>query len=208
MKIIAATNNNGKIKEIKAILGELGFEVVSQKEAGINIEVEETGKTFKENALLKAMAAYKISHTPAIADDSGLCVDFLNGAPGVYSARYAGENADTTENEEARKIVQHADRIKKLLHEMDGVEESKRTAHFTTAAVLVINEDEYYCSEGSVYGKILTSPAGNGGFGYDPVFYCDELKKTFAEALPEEKNKVSHRFRAISKLKEILKTNL
>ena len=91
---------------------------------------------------------------------------------------------------------------------MDGVEESKRTAHFTTAAVLVINEDEYYCSEGSVYGKILTSPAGNGGFGYDPVFYCDELKKTFAEALPEEKNKVSHRFRAISKLKEILKTNL
>ena len=196
MKIIAATNNNGKIKEIKAILGELGFEVVSQKEAGINIEVEETGKTFKENALLKAMAAYKISHTPAITDHSGLCVDFLNGAPGVYSARYAGENAGD------------AYRIKKLLHEMDGVEESKRTADFTAAAVLVINEDEYYCSEGSVYGKILTSPAGNGGFGYDPVFYCDELKKTFAEALPEEKNKVSHRFRAISKLKEILKTNL
>lgn len=196
MKIIAATNNNGKIKEIKAILGELGFEVVSQKEVGINIEVEETGKTFKENALLKAMAAYKISHTPAIADDSGLCVDFLNGAPGVYSARYAGENASD------------ADRIKKLLHEMNGVEECKRTAHFTTAAVLVINENEYYCSEGSVYGKILTSTAGNGGFGYDPVFYCDELKKTFAEAVPEEKNKVSHRFRAISKLKEILKTNL
>lgn len=196
MKLIAATNNDGKVKEIKSILGKLGFDVVSQKEAGIDIEVEETGKTFKENALLKAIAVYNLTKTPAIADDSGLCVDFLNGAPGIYSARYAGENATD------------AQRIEKLLKELEGVEDEKRTAHFTSAAALVLSEDENYCAEGNVFGKILKAPDGNGGFGYDPIFYCDELKKTFGNALPDEKNKISHRFRALTKLKTILQEKL
>lgn len=196
MKLIAATNNLGKIKEIKSILGELGFEVISQKEAGIEIEVEENGATFKENALLKAMAVYNITHTPVIADDSGLCVDYLNGAPGIYSARYAGENATDS------------NRIEKLLTQLSDVEYEKRDAHFTSAVAFVMNESEYYCTEGNVFGKILTAPEGDGGFGYDPIFYCTELEKTFGNASPEEKNRISHRFRALMQMKEVLKEKL
>lgn len=194
MKIIAATNNIGKVREIKSILGELGIEVISQKEAGINLEVEENGKTFSENALIKARAINKITNLPVVADDSGLCVDALNGAPGIYSARYAGENA-TDE-----------DRINKLLNELKG--SCDRSAHFTSAAAFVIDEKTEYVAEGLVFGEILDKPCGNGGFGYDPVFYSPELSKSFGEATPEEKNKISHRYRAFTKLKEILKENL
>lgn len=194
MKIIAATNNQGKVREIKAILGELGIEVISQKEAGITIDVEETGTTFLENAFLKAKAVYELTKIPAIADDSGLCVDFLGGAPGVYSARYAGEDATDSV------------RIEKLLGEMKNADD--RSAHFTSAVALVINEDEQYSAEGVVRGSILDSPDGNGGFGYDPVFYCDELKKSFGTATPEEKNKVSHRYRALIGLKKVLEEKL
>lgn len=190
MKVIAATNNQGKVREIKAILGQLGIEVISQKEAGINIDVEETGTTFLENAFLKAKAVYDISKTPAIADDSGLCVDFLDGAPGIYSARYAGENATDEE------------RIEKLLKELSS--DTNRSAHFKSAVALVINENEKYSAEGIVEGHILFKTDGNGGFGYDPIFYCDELEKSFGAATPEEKNKVSHRYRALIGLKNIL----
>ena len=195
MKIIAATNNEGKVKEIKAILGELGIDVISQKEAGINIDVEETGATFAENAFLKAKAVYDIAKIPAIADDSGLCVDYLNGAPGIYSARYAGENATDSE------------RIIKLLNDIK--EDTVRSAHFTSAVSFVITNEEVYNAEGIVEGHILNSPDGNGGFGYDPIFFCDELNKSFGSASAEEKNKVSHRYRALMNLKNILeKTNV
>lgn len=194
MKIIAATGNAGKVREIKAILGDLGIEVISQKEAGIDIDVEETGTTFLENAFIKARAVYEISGLPAIADDSGLCVDALNGAPGVYSARYAGENA-TDE-----------DRITKLLSELKNTE--NRSAHFTSAVAFVINDNEEYSAEGHVFGHILRESDGEGGFGYDPVFYSDDLQKSFGTATSEEKNTVSHRYRALMGLKDILKEKL
>ncbi|MBQ4110960.1 MAG: XTP/dITP diphosphatase [Clostridia bacterium] len=194
MKIIAATGNAGKVREIKAILGDLGIEVISQKEAGIDIDVEETGTTFLENAFLKARAVYEISGLPAIADDSGLCVDALNGAPGVYSARYAGENATD------------ADRIAKLLSELENIE--NRSAHFTSAVAFVISDTEEYSAEGHVFGHILRETNGEGGFGYDPIFYSDDLKKSFGTATAEEKNTVSHRYRALMGLKDILKEKL
>ncbi len=194
MKVIAATNNKGKVKEIKAILGQINIEVISQSEAGIDIEVEENGTSFAENALIKARAINRITNLPVVADDSGLCVDSLGGAPGIYSARYAGEGATDV------------DRIEKLLSEMKGKE--NRDAHFTSAAAFVLNNDEEYVAEGNVYGKILDKPYGNGGFGYDPVFYSNELEKTFGEATEDEKNKISHRYRAFMKLKEILEKRL
>lgn len=194
MKIIAATGNAGKVREIKAILGDLGIEVISQKEAGIDIDVEETGTTFKENAFLKAKAVFELSGLPAIADDSGLCVDALNGAPGVYSARYAGEDATD------------ADKIAKLLSELEN--EENRSAHFTSAVAFVISETEEYSAEGHVFGSILNAPEGEGGFGYDPVFYSDDLQKSFGTATAEEKNTVSHRYRALMGLKDILKEKL
>ena len=193
MKIIAATNNEGKVKEIKAILGELGIEVISQKEAGVNIDVEETGLTFAENAYLKAKAVYDITKTPAVADDSGLCVDYLNGAPGIYSARYAGEDASDIE------------KIEKLLNEIK--DDSIRSAHFTSAVSLIVNDKTVYNAEGIVEGHILKQMDGNGGFGYDPVFFCDELNKSFGSASAEEKNKVSHRYRALMNLKKLLEEN-
>ncbi len=194
MKIIAATNNEGKVREIKAILGELGIDVISQKEAGIYIDVEETGLTFAENAYLKAKAVYDITKTPAIADDSGLCVDYLNGAPGIYSARYAGEHASDSE------------RISKLLDEIK--EDNIRSAHFTSAVSLVVSDEKAYSTEGIVEGHILNTPDGDGGFGYDPIFFCDELKKSFGSASAEEKNKVSHRYRALMNLKNLLTENI
>lgn len=191
MRVIAATKNKGKIREISEILGELGIEVVSQGDAGIDVEVLETGKTFLENARIKAQAVALLCDDAVLADDSGLCVDALGGAPGIYSARYAGEDA-TDE-----------DKIKKLLGELDG--EVNREAHFETAVSFILPDGRELSASGIVPGRITTEPSGDSGFGYDPIFFSDELGKTFGDATDEEKNSVSHRSRAIKALFEILK---
>lgn len=196
MKIVAATNNKGKVKEIKSILGEIGIEVVSQGEIGLDLDVEETGTTFEENALLKARAAAQASGMSALADDSGLCVDALDGAPGVYSARYAGEGATD------------AMLIEKLLTVMSGVPEEKRGAQFVSVAALVTPEGKEFTARGSADGFITESPCGSDGFGYDPVFFSSELKKTYAQMSDAEKNRVSHRYRALMELKKILSNEL
>ena len=182
MDIILATNNVNKVKEMKEKLEKYNLNVLSQKEAGFDIEIEETGTTFEENAVLKAEAINKISKKPAIADDSGLEIDYLNGEPGVYSHRYAGENA-TDE-----------DRINKVLSLLKDVEEEKRTARFKTALCYIDEKGKKHAAE----GIIGYEPKGNNGFGYDPIF-ISETGKTFAELTREEKNKISHRGRAVAK---------
>lgn len=191
MRIIAATKNNGKIREIAEILGELDIEVVSQADAGIDVEILETGTTFVENARIKAQAVSLLCDEAVLADDSGLCVDALDGAPGVFSARYSGENATDSEN------------TQKLLSALSGV--TNRDAYFESAIVLIFPDGRELCASGRVAGRITTEPYGSSGFGYDPVFFSNELGKTFGEATDEEKNKVSHRARALKELFELLK---
>lgn len=190
-KIILASNNKGKIKEIQEILSPLGYEIISMKDFGIDIEIEENGKTFKENAGIKARAIYEMGHTAVIADDSGLEVDFLNGAPGVYSHRYAGENASDS------------DRNNKLLSELSGVPEEKRGAAFVCEICYIDETGREQYVRGECRGKIGYEPIGENGFGYDPLFMYGE--KSFAEISAEEKNKISHRADALRKLCSILK---
>ncbi len=193
MKVVIATNNQGKVREIKEMLDPLGYEPVSLKDAGIDIKVVEDGDTFEENAHLKAKAVYDICRCPVIADDSGLEVDFLDGAPGIYSARYAGEGATD------------AQRIEKILSELEGVDDSMRTARFVCALYCIIDDDTEYSVRGTLEGKIGTEPMGENGFGYDPIFMVDE--DTSVAMLPaEEKNRISHRASAIKQLTEILKS--
>lgn len=191
MKIIAATKNKGKIKEISNILGKLGFEVESQQDAGYDVDILETGDTFEKNALIKARAIALICDNPVLADDSGLCIDALDGRPGVYSARYAGEGASDE------------DKVNKILGEMEGAKD--RTAQFVTSVAFIFPNGREITASGKVVGHITTEPAGENGFGYDPIFYSEELGKTFAEATDEEKNSVSHRGRALQALSEKLK---
>lgn len=185
MKVILASNNKHKLEEIKKILTPLGYDVVSQAEAGVDIDVEETGTTFEENAALKAQAVYDLTKTAVISDDSGLEVDYLNGAPGVYSHRYAGENATD------------ADRCAKLLSELNGVETAKRTARFVCVLCFIDDKGEKLVIHGTVEGIIGTEPKGENGFGYDPVFMYGD--RSFAELSSEEKNTVSHRADALKK---------
>ena len=183
MRICAATGNAGKLRELRRILEAQGHEVVSQKELGITIEPEETGTTFAENALIKAETICKASGLPTIADDSGLCVDALNGGPGVYSARYGGEGLD----DKGRYTL--------LLEMLRG--QTDRAAHFHTSIVCAFpNGDELVC-EGECPGTIAFAPMGEGGFGYDPVFFVPELRKTFGQLTAEEKASVSHRGKAL-----------
>ena len=190
MKIIAATKNKNKLREFGEILRD--FEVISQEECGIDIEVEETGETFEENSLLKAQAIFEKTGIAAIADDSGLCVDALGGEPGIYSARYGGEGLDDK------------GRVKLLLKNMENVPDEKRTARFVSVITLV-DKDGVITSRGECEGKITREPKGENGFGYDPVFYVEEFKKTMAEISPEEKNSISHRGRALSIFEEKIK---
>jgi len=190
-RIILASNNKGKIREISEILSPLGFEVVSMKDSGIDIDIEENGTTFRENAAIKARAIYDMTNTAVIADDSGLMVDFLDGAPGVYSARYCGEGA-TDE-----------DRNNKLLSELSGVPDNKRTAAFMCVICYIDENGREQFAEGGCEGKIGYEPKGENGFGYDPIFMYGE--RSFAEILPEEKNQISHRANALRKLQEIMK---
>lgn len=186
MKIIAATQNIGKINEIKKIFGSLGFEIVSPKDIGIDIDVEETGSTFLENAMLKAQAIHNICKEAVIADDSGLCIEALGDAPGVYSARFAGENATDS------------DRINKVLTEMKN--KTNRFAKFISSVVMILPDERSFSARGEVTGKILNEPSGTNGFGYDPIFFSDELQKSFGDASEAEKNSISHRARALMNL--------
>lgn len=195
MKMVLASKNQKKMKEMNEILSGMGVEVCLQSDVGIDIDVEETGTTFEENSLLKAKAVMEASGLPAIADDSGLCVDALNGAPGVYSARYGGEGLDDT------------GRYRLLLANMPRG--AARTAKFVSVITCCFPGGEVLTARGECPGTIAFAPMGEGGFGYDPVFFLPKLKKTFAQLAPEEKNAVSHRGRALeafqAKLEEYLK---
>lgn len=188
--IILASNNKNKLNEITEKVKGLDLKIISQSEEGYDIEVEETGKTFEENAILKAEAIYKISNMPVIAEDSGLEIDSLNGEPGVYTGRYAGENATSQ------------DKIEKVLNLMENIEESKRTARFKCVICYIDKEGEKHIFEGSCEGKITYEPYGTAGFDYDPIFLYDT--RTFAQMTSEEKNKISHRGKAVNKLVEYL----
>ena len=190
MKLVLASKNPGKLREMREILQGLGIEVISETEAGVDVEVEETGSTFAKNACLKAGAVAKASDLPAIADDSGLCVDALNGAPGVYSARYGGLDDDVA-------------RYRLLLENLRGA--GTRAAHFHTSVVCCFPNGNVLEAEGDCHGTIAYAPQGENGFGYDPVFFVPELRKTFAQLTPEEKNAISHRGVALRAFGEKLK---
>ena len=192
-KIVLATGNPGKVREIRRILGELGVEVVPQTELGVG-DADETGSSFVENALIKARHASLMTGLPAIADDSGLVVDALDGRPGVYSARYSGAGATDESN------------IDKLLQELAGVPDEKRTAAFHCCAVYVSADDSTsLVAEGRWPGRILAERRGTGGFGYDPVFYDPDCGRTAAELGPELKNALSHRGKALTALAGMLR---
>ena len=194
MKFVLATHNPGKLKEMGDILARFGVEVVRPKDLGITVDVEETGATFAENAMLKAKAICAAAKLPAIADDSGLCVDALNGGPGVYSARYGGEGLD----DKGRYML--------LLNSMRG--QPTRAAHFACAIACVFPNGDELTAEGRCDGTIAFAPIGEGGFGYDPVFFVPELKKTFGQLTAEEKSAISHRGKALASFSEKLATYL
>ncbi len=184
MKFVLASQNKHKLEEMQAILSAHGVEVVLQSDLGLHVDVEETGDTFAENALLKAKAVMEASGLPAIADDSGVCCDALSGAPGVYSARYGGPELDD------------AGRYRLLLSNMQGAK--TRAAHFTSAIACIFPNGDTIEAEGICPGTIAFAPQGTGGFGYDPVFFLPELRKTYAQLTPEEKAAVSHRGKALA----------
>mgnify|MGYP005747481939 FL=1 len=192
MKLAIATNNQHKLQEIRAILGDSFEELLSLKDLGIDVDVEETGSTLEENALIKARAILSLSGIATLADDTGLMVDALRGAPGVYSARYAGEEHDDAKN---RAL---------LLKNLDGVKD--RSAHFATVIALCYPDGKTLTATGRVNGEILLSERGTEGFGYDSLFFSTELGKTFAEATQAEKNSVSHRGRALRAMLELVKS--
>lgn len=190
MKLIIASNNANKLREIKTILGDKFDEILSMKEAGIDHETVEDGETFMENAIKKAREIVEISGCCAIADDSGICVDALDGAPGLYSARFCGEHG----NDEANNAL--------LLEKLKGVE--NRNAHYTCAIAFVYPDGKTVCGEGIFEGVITETPIGNGGFGYDPLFYLPEYGKTVAQLGTEVKNEIGHRAKALRNLLEKL----
>ena len=184
MKFVLASHNPGKLAEMQSILSGYGVEVVSPAEVGVSLEVEETGGTFGEHAMLKAKAYCEASGLPAIADDSGLCVDALNGGPGVYSARYGGEDLD----DRGRCML--------LLSNLRG--QTTRAAHFSCAIACAFPDGRTLTAEGRCDGAIAFAPLGDGGFGYDPLFLLTEKGKTFGQLSPEEKSAVSHRGKALA----------
>lgn len=192
-KVVLATRNQGKVKEFNRLFAEYGWEGISLAEYEGVPEVVEDGETFEANALKKAIEISTYLNLPALGDDSGLEVDALDGRPGVYSARYAGEEATDEQN------------WRKLLTELGSVPMEQRTARFRCTLALVIPGEEPIIATGACEGMIAREPKGANGFGYDPVFYIPELNKQMAELLPEEKNQISHRAKAMQKLLELLK---
>lgn len=194
MKLVLASKNQKKLVEMSDILSHLGVEVVLQSQVGVDVDVEETGTTFEENSMLKARAVMEATGMAAIADDSGLCVDALNGAPGVYSARYGGPELDDV------------GRYQLLLENMRG--QMPRTARFVSVITCCFPNGDVLTARGECEGTVAFAPQGEGGFGYDPVFFVPELRKTFAQLTAEEKNAISHRGRALEQFKKKLETYL
>lgn len=192
-RIVFATGNAGKIREVSAIMADTGMEVISMKDAGIQIDIEENGSTYEENALIKARAVAALTGDIVMADDSGLEIDYLNKEPGVYSARYLGEDTPYS--------VKNANLISRL----EGVPEARRTARFVCAIAAVLPDGRELTVRASIEGIIGYEERGTGGFGYDPIFYVPEFQKTTAELTAAEKNKVSHRGKALNLMKEELK---
>jgi XTP/dITP diphosphohydrolase len=194
MKLVLASSNRGKLAEMDAILADLDVELVAQGDLGI-ADADETATTFVENALLKARQAARASGLPALGDDSGLCVDALGGAPGLYSARYAGAHGDAAAN------------IAKLLDALRDVPDEERTAHFHCTIVLLRSADDPapLVAESRWHGRILRAPRGSAGFGYDPVFLDPKLGASAAELDPATKNRISHRGLALARLRELLR---
>lgn len=184
MKVILASKNQHKLVELSTILSQLGFEIALESEYGLDIDVEETGTTFEENSFLKAQAVMKASGLPVLADDSGLMVDALGGAPGVYSARYGNKSSDQ-------------ERTAFLLENMKTVPEEKRTAKFVCVITCLWPDGRKIVARGECPGRIAFQPHGENGFGYDPVFYLPEKDKTYAQLSSDEKNAISHRARAL-----------
>lgn len=194
MKFVLATNNLKKQRELQQILSHLGVELCTQRELGLKVEPEETGETYAENALIKARALWEASGLPAIADDSGLEVDALEGRPGVHTARYGGEGLTDRE------------RYERLLRELE--DRTDRGAKFVSVIACVLPDGESFTARGECPGEILRAPRGEGGFGYDPIFYLREQGAAMAEIPPEVKNRVSHRAWALEKFAQMLKERL
>lgn len=191
-KIVFATTNAGKIKEIKEILADFDVEVVSMKEMNITTDVEENGATFEENSLIKARAISKLTGLPALADDSGLEIDYLNGEPGIYSARYLGRDTD------------YDYKNNYIIDELKDAKDEERSARFVCVISLVLPDGREFVKKGVMEGRIGYEIKGENGFGYDPIFYLPEYGKTSAEISAEEKNKISHRGKALSAMKEVI----
>ncbi len=193
MRIIFATGNEGKMREIRMILADLGLEILSMKEAGLAADIEENGATFGENALIKARGIAALCQDIVLADDSGLEIDALNKEPGVYSARYMGENTS------------YHIKNRNLIERLEGVPEEQRTARFVCAIAAVLPDGRVLETKAAMEGRIGYEERGENGFGYDPIFMLPEYGKSTAELTPEEKNKLSHRGKALRFMKEKLK---
>ena len=192
-RIVFATGNAGKMKEIKEILSDMDAEVVSMKDAGIAVDIEENGKTFEENAVIKAKAVAALTEDAVLADDSGLEVDYLNGEPGVYSARYMGEDTSYIIKNQA------------ILDRLAGVPKEQRTARFVCAIAAALPDGNVLVTRETIEGYIGEKPAGSNGFGYDPIFYVDEFGCSTAELTEEQKNRISQRGKALRAMKEKLR---
>ena len=207
-RMIFATSNEGKMKEVRMILADLGMEILSMKQAGIQADIVEDGTTFEENARIKASAIQKLcrqqassegkepGETIVLADDSGLEVDFLGGAPGIYSARYMGEETSYEVKNQA------------IIDKLSAAEGEARSARFVCAIAAALPDGEVLTARGTIEGRIGYEAAGEGGFGYDPIFYLPERGLTTAQLSPEEKNEISHRGKALGAMKELLKGKL
>ena len=195
-KIVFATGNEGKMREVRLILQDLGFPVLSMKEAGVSLDIEENGTTFAENAMIKARAVWEKTGVIVLADDSGLVVGYLGGEPGVYSARYLGEDTSYEIKNQA------------IIDRLADAKEEERTARFVSAIATVLPDGSELVTEGTVEGLIAHEPAGNGGFGYDPIFYLPEYGVTSAEIPIEKKNEISHRGKALEAMKIKLRERL
>jgi len=196
MKIIFATGNQGKMKEIREILKDTGIEVLSLKDVGIDVDIVEDGETFEENAIIKAKAIMEMTGEIVLSDDSGLEIDYLNKEPGIYSARYMGEDTSY--------------RIKnaKLIERLDGVPDEKRTARFVCAVAAAFPNKEVITTRGTMEGIIGYEEKGENGFGYDPIFYLPEYQKSSAQLAPEVKNAISHRGKALREMKKRLEDEI
>ena len=191
-KIVFATGNEGKMREVRLILQDLGFPVLSMKEAGVSLDIEENGTTFAENAMIKARAVWEKTGGIVLADDSGLVVDYLGGEPGVYSARYLGEDTSYEIKNQA------------IIDRLADAKEEERTARFVSTIAAVLPDGSELVTEGTVEGLIAHEPAGNGGFGYDPIFYVPEYGCTTASMSSETKNAISHRGKALQLIKPVI----